>query len=193
MEINPFEIKGNWNKGYVLDRHVLKSVPKGENVYGHMEFDTTRTALGELLHLFKYRSKYDCLEKIIEHVKPFIDIWEDLKKVDIVLPVPSTKMRNYQPAEEIAQAVAKYINVSYFGDVLENKRSTEVKNIAKSDRDIKGSIIARMKATRPHTVLLVDDLLDTGSTMKECVNVLREDPKLCEVFVLAMTKTKGKS
>ena len=48
MGINPTELLGNWDKGYVLDRHVLKSIPIGENVYGRMEFDTTRTELGEL-------------------------------------------------------------------------------------------------------------------------------------------------
>jgi hypothetical protein len=33
MRIHPIEIKGNWDKGYVLDQHVLSSVPKGEREY----------------------------------------------------------------------------------------------------------------------------------------------------------------
>jgi len=165
MSINPFEINGNWDKGYVLDRHILKSVPKGENVYGHMQFDTTRTELGELLYQFKNQGKYDCLSDIMELVKPFLDTWEDLKDVDIVLPVPSTKPRNYQPAEEIAHEIAKHLDVSYLDGVLENIGSTQAKNIPKIDRNMKGSIKAAIKATKPHTILLVDDLFDTGSTI----------------------------
>ena len=48
MKINPLEIAGNWDKGFVLDKHVISSTPKGENVYGHMEYETVRTELGEL-------------------------------------------------------------------------------------------------------------------------------------------------
>ena len=193
MGINPFEINGNWDKGYVLDRHILKSVPKGENVYGHMQFDTTRTELGELLYQFKNQSKYDCLNDIIELIKPFLDTWVELKEVDIVLPVPSTKSRNYQPAEEIAQKIANHLNVNYLDGVLDNIGSTQAKNIPKTDRSMKGSIIATIKATKPHTILLVDDLFDTGSTISECVSVLKEDPKLKKIYIMAMTKTQGES
>jgi predicted amidophosphoribosyltransferase len=193
MRINPTEIRGIWDKGYVLDRHVLKATPKGENVYGHMEFDTTRTELGELLYLFKSQGRYDCLYEIMELISPFLDTWEDLKEVDIVLPVPSTKPRNYQPAVEIAQAIAKHINVSFLDGVLENISSIQAKNIAKADRTMDGCIIANVKATRPHTILLIDDLIDTGSTMRECVSVLRDDKKLKRIYVLAMTRTRGDS
>jgi len=76
---------------------------------------------------------------------------------------------------------------------LENIGSIQAKNIPKTDRNMKGSIKAAMKATKPHTILLVDDLFDTGSTMSECVSILKEDPKLKKIYVLAMTKTMGES
>ena len=193
MGINPFEIIGNWDKGYVLDRHTLKSIPKGENVYGHMQFDTTRTELGELLYKFKNQGKYDCSYDIINLVKPFLDKWDDLKDVDIVLPVPPTKPRNYQPAEVLAQAIANHLDVNYLDGVLENTGSMQAKNIPKAERDMKGCIVANIKATKPHSILLIDDLYDTGSTMRECVSILREDPKLKKIFVLAMTKTMGET
>jgi len=193
MSINPIEIIGNWNRGYILDRHVLKSVPLGENVYGHMEFDNTRSELGELLYLFKNQGKYDCLHDIMKMIKPFLDKWTELAEVDIVLPVPYTKPRSYQPAAEIAQAISKHLGVSYHDTVLENIGTTQMKNTPKTSRDLKGSIIAKIKATKPHTILLVDDLYDTGSTMSECVAVLKDDPKLKKIYVLAMTKTMGET
>ena len=193
MNINPIEIKGNWDKGFVLDRHVVSSIPKGENVYGHMEFDTTRTELGELVFLFKNRNRQECLGKIMELIKPFLGTWDDLKDVDIVLPVPPTKQRNYQPATEIARAVAEHLDVSFLDDVLRNTSSEQAKNVLKTNRDMHTKIVANIKAMRPHTILLVDDLFDTGSTLHACVSVLREDPKLKKVFVLAMTRTKGES
>ena len=109
------------------------------------------------------------------------------------MPVPSTKFRNFQPSEEIAQKVANHLDVNYLNEVLENVGSTQAKNIPKTDRSMKGSIKATIKATKPHTILLVDDLFDTGSTVSECVSVLKEDPMLKNIYVLAMTKTQGES
>lgn len=38
-------------------------------------------------------------------------------------------------------------------------------------------------------MLLVDDLFDTGETLKECVKVLKEDINFRSVYVLTITKT----
>ena len=56
---------------------------------------------------------------------------------------------------------------------------------------IKGTIEKEKPATREHKILLIDDLYKTGSTMKECVEQLRADPKIKKVLVLAITKTKN--
>jgi len=39
----------NWDKSYVLDMHVLISIPKGKNIFAYMEYDTTRTEFSELI------------------------------------------------------------------------------------------------------------------------------------------------
>lgn len=190
MPLNPMKIQGNWDKGYVLDKHVLSSTPKGENVYGHMEFNTIRTELGELVFLLKNRGKQDAVCCIIDIIKQFLDNWKELKSVDIVLPVPPSKERIYQPASEIAEAISQYLDVSFTDGVLEKTTFEQSKNMNKTDKSLKGSIVANLKATKPHSILLVDDLYSTGTTLTECVSVLRNDPHLKNIYVLAMTKTK---
>ncbi len=190
MPLNPIEIQGNWDKGYVLDKHVFSSTPKGENVYGHMEYETIRTELGELLFQFKYRNKYDNLFAIMDIVNTFLDNWAELKEVDIVLPVTPSKERSYQPATELARAIAEYLNISTTDIVLEKTTTEQSKNMGRSDKNLKGSIVAKIKATKTHTILLVDDLFSTGETIYECVSVLRQDPLLKKIYVLSITKTK---
>jgi len=56
---------------------------------------------------------------------------------------------------------------------------------------IKGTIIATQKGRRQYNILLVDDLYQSGTTLHECVNALREDKNINHIYVLAMTKTKG--
>jgi predicted amidophosphoribosyltransferase len=58
-------------------------------------------------------------------------------------------------------------------------------------RQIEGSIIQTVFAKDKHSMLLVDDLYDSGATLTECVNVLRQDKNIDKIYVLTMTKTKG--
>jgi len=188
--INPVEITGNWDKGFVMDKHIISSTLKGENVYGYKDYDTVRTELGELVFQLKYRSKHDNVYKILKMIKPFLDKFEELKEVDIVLPVPSSKERDYQPVEELARVIADYLNVSYTCDVLKKISPQQSKNMDKNAKCIEGSIVRKLDAKKPHTVLLVDDLYSTGATLTECVSALRTDSLLNKVYAVIMTRTK---
>ncbi|MCK9444910.1 MAG: hypothetical protein M0Q14_10345 [Tissierellaceae bacterium] len=57
MQINPIEIKGNWDKGYVMDKHSISSTYLGEEQYGRPRYDTIRGELGELVYQLKYNYK----------------------------------------------------------------------------------------------------------------------------------------
>lgn len=46
IEVNIKEISGVWNSGYSLDKHTISSTPKGNNDYGHMQYDTVRSEVG---------------------------------------------------------------------------------------------------------------------------------------------------
>lgn len=190
MRIKPTEISGNWDKGYVLDRHIISSTPKGENVYGHMQYDTIRTELGELLYHLKYRGKLSNIDDIVKLIKPFLDSFVELKDVDVVIPVPPSKARDIQPVDELAMAIAEYLGINFTNAVLEKISATPSKDMARANKSLEGSIQAKIKATRPHNILLIDDLFETGQTLTECVSVLKSDPLLKKVYVLVMTKTR---
>ena len=49
--------------------------------------------------------------------------------------------------------------------------------------------MAVKKANKPLNILVVDDLYDTGETLKECVKVLKEDINFKSFYVLTITKT----
>lgn len=79
MEINPIKLIGEWDEGYALDRYTISSIPLGEDVYGHMQFETRRSELGELVYGLKYKGKYNDLQNIMDGIKPFLDQWSVLK------------------------------------------------------------------------------------------------------------------
>jgi len=193
MGIDPIRLFGNWNEGYALDKHTLQSIPSGEDIYGHMLFDTTRSELGELVYQFKYQNNYDKLKEIMKLVIPFLDTWSVIKSVNAILPVPSSKKdRIYQPTCEIAYQIAAYLGINYFDDVLQKVSEVQAKGMTQEEKNkIKGTIIATQKGRRQYNILLVDDLYQSGMTLHECVNALKEDKNINHIYVLAMTKTKG--
>ena len=189
--VNPIELIGPWDEGYALDIHTVSSTYIGDNVYGHPEFITEYSEMGQLLHLFKYKNKQSILSDIIKLAKPFIESWSAIREVSFVLPVPSSKIRIYQPAQEIASEIASFIHVGYSDEILQKVSSIESKDLSPNDKQqVYGSIIKTAKATQEHNMLLVDDLYKSGATLVECVRVLREDPKINKIFVLTMTKTR---
>ena len=190
MHINPMEIRGNWDKGYVLDNHVLESTSRHETSQGHAQFDTTRTPLGELLYQLKYRGQYQVASDILELIKPFLANFIELKDVNLVIPAPSSTRRDFQPVDEIAMAIANYLHIPFTDAILVKTSPLKSKNMNKSSKKLAGSIVARKKAAKPINILLVDDLYESGKTLHECVSVLKDDPMMRSIYVLAMTKTK---
>lgn len=193
MSINPIKLIGNWDEGYALDKHVIQSIPIGEDAYGHMQFDTTRSEIGELVYQLKYRSKIDNIEPIINLAKPFLNKWAAIKSVDVIFPVPSSKInRPFQPAFEIAHGIADYLKKPFLDNVLVKSSSAQSKDMDINQKQkLKGTISITRKGIRGFSVLIVDDLFQTGSTLTECVNALKDDNNLKNVYVLTMSKTKG--
>ena len=192
MGIDPKKLYGNWDEGWALDIHTISSTYIGDNAYGRPMFDTDRTELGQQLFLLKNRGRTDTVDKIMDLISDFLDNWDILDDVDVVIPAPPTdKDRIHQPVYLIASAVADYIGKSYVEDVLLKTTNEQSKNMdGGTKKDLTGSIVANLKSTSEHNVLLVDDLYQTGGTLNECVRVLREDENVNKIYVLAITKTR---
>lgn len=192
MTINPQVINGSWNEGYVLDKHIIESIYLGDNVYGHAQYDTKRSALGELIYQLKYKQNYNKLDDILTLIKPFLDSWGIASKIDVILPIPASNVRDRQPVYELAQKIAEYLNVHCADDVLCKVKSTSAKNMSTDEKEqLEGTIHATKLAVKKHNLLLIDDLYQTGKTLDECVKILRRDPLLENIYVLVMTKTRG--
>ncbi len=184
------QVDGLWDEGYALDQYVASSEYVGEDVFGHPQFNATYTPIGKLLHAMKYNGHLDASDAIAEQCAAFLTRWLADKPVDIILPAPPTVERAFQPVYQIAEAVSAKTHIPYADDVLKKKSGPPAKNIEKSKRDMRGSVIKLKPATRKCSVLLLDDLYSTGGTANECVTVLKADPLVAAVYYLAIAKTR---
>ena len=182
------EVYGNWDKGYALDLHTVSSTPIIDETGAIIDYENHYTTLGKAMYLFKYRNDYSALSTIMAAVTPFLDKWKDMNQVEYVMPVPPTKKyRLYQPAEEIARQISQYLNIGFANGLLINRSDIE----AKHQNRPANSIAIEKKLKYKHSFLLVDDLFNTGNTLNECVNAMKQNDIADQIFVLTITKTRA--
>jgi competence protein ComFC len=188
VEIHPEHIDGPWIDGFVLDRHVLSSRPIGY-LGEHMQFETTRSPLGELVYQLKYRSGKP--DDIVETAVAFVtERWGGV--VDCVVPPPPSLHRTKQPAVVIAEGIAAHFGVSALpAATIKATATQQMKNVPLHERGplLSAAIEAGSDSVESQRVLLVDDLWETGSTLRRVAEVLGQ-MGASEIRALAMTRTK---
>lgn len=188
VEIHPERIEGPWVEGFVLDRHVISSRPIGF-VGEHMQFETTRSPLGELVYQLKYRN--GPLNDIVETAVAFITArWSSV--IDCAVPPPPSLHRARQPAVLVASGVATSLGVPSFATAVVKATATpQMKNVPLQERAplLSDAIQAGSDSVLERRVLLIDDLWETGSTLRRVAEVLRQMGAI-EVRALAMTRAK---
>ena len=103
-EFHPRQIIGKSREGYALDVHTISSVPIGHNEFGHMQFETIRSEVGELLYRLKNRGDRKVVDELGDAAATFLRHWGP--GIDIIVPVPASNARALQPVALIAAAMS---------------------------------------------------------------------------------------
>ena len=91
MQMNPTRLNGNWDDGFALDMHVLRSDFLGYDEFGYPQFHTVQTELGELLFRLKYRSDRSAITPIAQAASDFVR-FRNLA-IDVIVPAPPSRSR----------------------------------------------------------------------------------------------------
>lgn len=191
--INPIRIPGNWQQGFALDYHTLHSHFVGHDEFGHPIFDTERSEIGELLYKLKYKSDRSAADEIVEAAAGFVLQWKI--KPDLIVPVPPSKRRNFQPILLLAHGLAAKLKVPLCLDCVTKVKGTpEVKNIYEYDKRIaalENAFNVKKSKVQGQTILLFDDLFRSGATMDALTKALNQQGEVANVYALAVTKTRS--
>ena len=189
-----YRLIGDWELGLAFDLHTVTSTYLGPNQFGHDQFDNTRSEMGELLYQLKYQNDTSVISTIIELLKAI----KGIENFDCIIPVPSSKLRHFQPVDAIATALGEQRGVHVLLGYLEKESSnTEIKSVTDPEQRVellKGviRIVGEDGKLLGKTVLLVDDLYRSGATLNACCRILKEKAGVASVSVLTMTKTRSK-
>ena len=127
VKFQPRQILGKWRQGFALDLHTLSSIPLGYNEFGHMQFDTTRSEVGELLFKLKNRVDISTVPEIVAAAIAFLNAWKPA--IDMLVPVPPSSARAVQPVMLLAQGISAQFGVPLVQGVTKTRDTPQLKNI----------------------------------------------------------------
>jgi competence protein ComFC len=192
VEINPTRISGRWSNGFTLDVHTTDSELHGHNEYGHPQFASTRSELGELLYRLKFRLDKTVIPEIAEVVGAFADSY--LPTVDLIVPVPPSTPRTEQPVILLARAIGERIGIPVSEDCVWKVRETsQLKNVfdfGERLRLLDGAFEIDRAVAKGKTVLLFDDLYRSGATLNVVTSLLYDQGSAKDVVALTLTRTR---
>lgn len=143
---------------------------------------------------YKFNEKSYIYRTFLEFIKNNEKICVQIKKYDIIIPVPISKKRlntrGYNQSSLIAKNLAQELNIEYSEKILikikDNKPQSEMKQDTRKNNVSGVYKVSNKEKINNKKVLIVDDIFTTGSTVDECAKVLKENnAQSIGVFTLA--------
>lgn len=138
--------------------------------------------------------KYNGRKYIAKPLAQFMEA-DDRWNIDFVTFVPITekkkRKRGYNQSEELARHFCNRTGLQLRGDILTKVRDTDSQTkLTREQRraNLKGAFKA-MERIKGLSVLLIDDVITTGSTALECAHMLKRAGAK-RVYVLAVAATE---
>jgi len=133
-----------------------------------------------LLHALKYSNHPEIGETLGEVYGAELNQANYSDKFNIIIPVPlhssRKRKRGYNQSEEFAKGLSKSLNIPFSGDALERVMQTETQT-RKTKLKRWQNVREVFQVKQPYQinnqhVLLVDDVITTGSTIEACAQAL---------------------
>ena len=136
--------------------------------------------LRDRLHAFKYNGALWLKDDLVDLLEGCLRASFEIGPIDVVVPIPlhALKMRerNYNQAALLAEGLAARIGRRYDGRSVKRVVQTETQthlHAAERRENMRGAFaVVRPEWIRSRTVLLVDDVMTTGSTLDACARAL---------------------
>ncbi len=194
MQVAVRQLKGDWDLGYALHKHVLKSTYLGDDEHGHPRFDNIRSEPGQALYELKYRADWTQVGPLAAQLQQsLLPLFRD---VGLIVPMPASIVRARQPVTEIARELGRLAHLPVYETLVAKAPASapQLKNLTTKEQKVAAlqgrfTINNVIGGDGQWNALLLDDLFDTGASMEAGCAALRSSPKIGKIYAAAITWT----
>ena len=168
-------IETEYNRNFKYDRII-------EDFSSLYIFEKEKT-FQDVIHSIKYNKKFLAgvlLGRLLaESLGDKINTW----KIDLIIPVPLHHLkkaeRGYNQSEYIAKGISKSSGIRMQKNVIKRERYTQSQTtMSRKEREqniARAFKVKHKKAITGKNILLVDDIITTGATVKECGKIIKDN------------------
>ena len=144
--------------------------------------DYKNNLIKSAIHYFKFRFIKKMAEPLAQLLINFFERVDPAINDPLIIPVPLNKKRflerGFNQSELIGKIFADHFNFSFMTDLIERHRYTPHQvglNRAKRLTNVQGSFkINRSELIQNKNIILIDDVVTTGSTLEEIAKILKD-------------------
>jgi len=182
-EATPVELPGPWSVGFALGMH-SEGGPDS----------SARTHIGKLVRQFKYGGQRHLARRLVGALAQVVGPHLGDRHISVVTHVPTSRRSSYEPACELAIALARALRLRALPRLVRPIRAVrpqkDFTTLWEKKQNVAGAFaVRRPELVRGRGVLLVDDIYDSGATLAEAWRALREAGSE-EIVVAALTRTR---
>ena len=185
-------------------RHCGKYIPEGNDRCGacllarppflrHVSYAAYEGTLREVIILYKY-GEVEPLKSLLARLCQELVRQKLPGAFDAVIPVPADRgrRRGFQPVPAIGRELARRLGIGFWPRVLIKKRSTLPQvGLTQAQRKVNldgAFALAPGKRLAGKSVLLLDDVTTTGTTVRRCAAVLKRHGARVTAITLARSR-----
>ena len=155
-----------------------------------------KSGVQHLIHDLKYRGHREIGTYLGKWLGEELSQIPEYLEIDLVIPVPlhksRLKERGYNQVENFGKEIARSLMAEYRDDILLKISSTQTQTfkdrLSRWGKLEETLIIQNIEAATNKHILIVDDLVTTGSTIEACAHKLFEVPDIkLSVATMAIT------
>jgi len=134
------------------------------------------------------------VEDLLETVEDFLSKRGWRPVIECVIPAPPSIDRSSQPVVLLTQGLAKRLGVSIYVDAMRKiEKTPSMKNVDdwyERQRILGKAIQIGKDDVTGKSILLLDDLIQSGATLRRAAEVLLNDGKAKTIYALVLTRTR---
>jgi ComF family protein len=150
-------------------------------------FQNKENITQQLIHQLKYKHKTNIGLKLGEIMGHYLSQPDSIfKDIDIIIPLPlhitKQRIRGYNQCDFIAEGLSSVLQKPFATDVVKRAIANESqtkKNKFQRWENVDGIFeLANKEKIKNKHLLLIDDVVTTGSTIEACANALLKEPSI---------------